>query len=44
MLVLPNVIARVLLLLETNVPVVRVNPARSNVPAVSVYVPVASNE
>ena len=25
---------------ETNVPVVRVNPARSNVPAVSVYAPV----
>jgi len=33
----PNAILRVLALVERNIPVVRVNPARSNVPAVSVY-------
>jgi hypothetical protein len=33
----PNAILRVLALVERNIPVVNVNPARSNVPAVSVY-------
>ena len=39
----PNAIARVLALLELNVPVVKVNPANANVPAISVYKPVAVN-
>ena len=37
----PKVIARVLLLEELKIPVLKVNPARSSVPAVSVVVPVA---
>ena len=36
----PNAMSRVLILFESNIPVVNVNPARSNVPAVSLYVPV----
>ena len=40
---LPNAIERVLLLLELNIPVVRVTPsANVNVPAVNVYVPVTA--
>jgi len=36
----PKAIARVLVLLELNIPVVRVNPAKASVPAVNVVVPV----
>jgi len=44
-LALPNAIARVLVLLELNIPVVNVTPsANVNVPAVKVYVPVTANE
>ena len=38
----PKAIARVLLWAELNVPVVRVNPAKSNVPNVNVVVPVTN--
>jgi hypothetical protein len=42
-LALPNAIARVLVLLELNIPVLRVTPsANVNVPAVNVYVPVTA--
>ena len=37
----PNVIERVFELSELNIPVVNVNPANANVPAVNVYVQVA---
>jgi len=39
----PNVIDLVLVLLELNAPVVKLNPANANVPAVNVYVQVAAN-
>ena len=44
MLFVPNAIARVLVLVETKVPVVRSKPPRSRVPAVSVVVAVATSE
>ena len=37
----PNIIARVLVLVELNIPVVKLNPPKSNVPAVNVVVLVA---
>ena len=39
----PKLIERTFELVELNVPVVKVNPPKSNVPAVNVYVPVAVN-
>jgi len=44
MLLLPNAIDLVLVLLELNVPVVRVNPLSASVPLVNVVVPVAAKE
>lgn len=44
MLFEPNAMARVLVLLELKIPVVKLNPPRSSVPAVSVVVPVATRE
>ena len=40
----PNKTDRVLALLELKIPVVKLNPPRSSVPAVSVVVPVATRE
>ena len=39
----PKDIERVVTLSELNIPVVKLNPPKSNVPAVNVYVPVAVN-
>jgi len=42
-LLVPNVILRVLVLVELNVPVVKLYPPKFKVPAVNVYVQVAEN-
>ena len=42
-MLVPQVILRVLELLELNAPVVKLYPPRFNVPAVNVYIQVATN-